>query len=216
QTGKNALGAGGGGLVFYFTDKVDILTGPVYYFDPGSQPGGKQWFWTVQLDIDLPLRSTPATAPAAPVSETPAPAATTASKYAPGVTPSLAPISSTYRTGARTSLSRSAPGGNHEASTRSGRVRRIAASASRRSTDAPRRTPGTLMPRNSRRSRAVIRARGSVHAPESLAMTSSPGAACLSAAERKPSPPATSSTRFAPQAWIRDASAPMSSRVGSR
>jgi len=79
QTGKNALGAGGGGLVFYFTDKVDILTGPVYYFDPGSQPGGKQWFWTVQLDIDLPLRATPSPAPAAPVSETPAPAATTAS-----------------------------------------------------------------------------------------------------------------------------------------
>jgi len=69
---------GGGGLVFYFTDKVDILTGPVYFFDPGSQPGGKQWFWTVQLDVDLPLRSTPA--PAAPVSETPAPATTTASK----------------------------------------------------------------------------------------------------------------------------------------
>ena len=79
QTGKNALGAGGGGLVFYFTDKVDILTGPVYYFDPGSQPGGKQWFWTVQLDIDLPLRATPSPAPAAPVSETPAPATTTAS-----------------------------------------------------------------------------------------------------------------------------------------
>ena len=80
QTGKNAFGAAGGGLYFYFTDKVDILTGPVYYFDPGSQPGGKQWFWTVQLDIDLPLRATPSAAPAAPVSETPAPAATTSSK----------------------------------------------------------------------------------------------------------------------------------------
>ena len=59
QTGKNALGAAGGGVYFYFTDKVDILTGPVYFLDPGSQPGGRQWFWTVQLDIDLPLRSSP-------------------------------------------------------------------------------------------------------------------------------------------------------------
>ena len=75
MTGKNAFGAAGGGLYFYFTDKVDLLTGPVYFLDPGSQPGGKQWFWTVQLDIDLPLRSAPAPAAAAPVSETPAPAA---------------------------------------------------------------------------------------------------------------------------------------------
>jgi hypothetical protein len=47
QTGKNAFGAAGGGLYFYFTDKIDLLTGPVYFFDPGSQPGGRQWFWTV-------------------------------------------------------------------------------------------------------------------------------------------------------------------------
>jgi hypothetical protein len=69
QTGKNAFGAAGGGLYFYFTDKVDLLTGPVYYFDPGSQPGGKQWFWTVQLDIDLPLRPAPAAVAAAPESK---------------------------------------------------------------------------------------------------------------------------------------------------
>ena len=56
QTGKNVFGAAGGGLYFYFNDKIDILTGPVYFFDPGSQPGGRQWFWTVQLDVDLPLR----------------------------------------------------------------------------------------------------------------------------------------------------------------
>ena len=79
QTGKNVFGAAGGGLYFYFTDKVDVLTGPVYFFDPASQPGGRQWFWTVQLDIDLPLRATPSPTPAAPVSETPAPATTTAS-----------------------------------------------------------------------------------------------------------------------------------------
>ncbi len=68
QTGKNVFGAAGGGLYFYFTDKVDILTGPVYYFDPASQPGGKQWFWTVQLDIDMPLVSAPPAVAAAPAS----------------------------------------------------------------------------------------------------------------------------------------------------
>jgi hypothetical protein len=68
QTGKNAFGAVGGGLYFYFTDKVDLLTGPVYFLDAGSQPGGRQWFWTVQLDIDLPLRSPePAVMPPVPV-----------------------------------------------------------------------------------------------------------------------------------------------------
>ncbi len=78
QTGKNAFGAAGGGVYFYFTDKIDVLTGPVYFFDPGSQPGGRQWFWTVQLDIDMPLISTPQ-AVAAPVpvaaASSPAPAA---------------------------------------------------------------------------------------------------------------------------------------------
>ena len=78
QTGKNAFGAVGGGLYFYFSDKVDVLTGPVYFLDPGSQPGGRQWFWTVQLDIDMPLISTPAPAQAAPV-----PAAAPAAPAAP-------------------------------------------------------------------------------------------------------------------------------------
>jgi len=59
QTGKNVFGAAGGGLYFYFTDKIDLLTGPVYFFDSGVQPGGKTWFWTVQLDVDLPLRPAP-------------------------------------------------------------------------------------------------------------------------------------------------------------
>lgn len=90
QTGKNAFGAVGGGLYFYFTDKVDLLTGPVYFLDGGSQPGGKQWFWTVQLDIDLPLRSAPAATPPVPVAAStppaatpPAPAAATAPPAAP-------------------------------------------------------------------------------------------------------------------------------------
>jgi hypothetical protein len=87
QTGKNAFGAAGGGLYFYFTDKVDLLTGPVYFLDAGSQPGGRQWFWTVQLDIDLPLRS-PAPAATAPV-----PAAASAPAPAPEkeATASVAP-----------------------------------------------------------------------------------------------------------------------------
>jgi hypothetical protein len=84
QTGKNAFGAAGGGITFYFTDKIDLLTGPVFFFDAGSQPGGRKFFWTVQLDIDLPLRSSPAaaTAPvpvAAASGPAPAPAAIPAS-----------------------------------------------------------------------------------------------------------------------------------------
>src|SRR5256885_10929503 len=72
QTGKNAFGAAGGGITMYFTDKIDLLTGPVYFFDSGSQPGGRQWFWTVQLDIDLPIRSAPAATSAPPPAAPPA------------------------------------------------------------------------------------------------------------------------------------------------
>ena len=56
QTGKNVFGAAGGGLCFHFTDEIDVLTGPVYFFDPASQPGRSRWLWSVQLDVDLPLR----------------------------------------------------------------------------------------------------------------------------------------------------------------
>ncbi|MFL5365435.1 MAG: hypothetical protein ACJ781_08160 [Myxococcales bacterium] len=75
QTGKNVFGAAGGGIGLYFTDKIDLLTGPVYFFDPASQPGGRQWFWTVQLDVDLPLRPAPAATAPAPVAAAPTPAA---------------------------------------------------------------------------------------------------------------------------------------------
>ncbi len=60
QTGKNVSGAVGGGLYFYFTDNIDILTGPVYFFDGPLQPGGKNWLWTVQLDIDAWFSKPPA------------------------------------------------------------------------------------------------------------------------------------------------------------
>jgi hypothetical protein len=55
QTGKNSLGAGGGGLYVYFNDYIDLLVGPVFYTDRKLQPGGKKMLWTTQLDVDIPL-----------------------------------------------------------------------------------------------------------------------------------------------------------------
>jgi len=57
QTGKNAFGAAGGALNFFFTDKISLLTGPIYFFDRDVQPGSSRVMWTMQLDIDMPLRS---------------------------------------------------------------------------------------------------------------------------------------------------------------
>jgi hypothetical protein len=82
QTGKNAFGAVGGGIGLYFTPSIDILTGPVFFFDssattqiaapaPARFAGGNpDWLWTVQLDVDFDLRpakpaATPAATPAA-------------------------------------------------------------------------------------------------------------------------------------------------------
>lgn len=59
QTGKNSFGAAGGAVSFFFTDKVSVLMGPVYFFDRELQPGHSQLMWTVQLDIDMPLRPAP-------------------------------------------------------------------------------------------------------------------------------------------------------------
>jgi hypothetical protein len=88
QTGKNAFGAAGGALNFFFTDKISVLTGPVYFFDPGSQPGGRQWMWTMQLDIDMPLISTPqpAAAPAPQAQQAPPATPAADSKPAPTTT----------------------------------------------------------------------------------------------------------------------------------
>jgi hypothetical protein len=55
QTGENVFGAGGPGVYLYFTDSVDLLTGPVWFFDRDLQPGGRNLLWTVQLDIDASL-----------------------------------------------------------------------------------------------------------------------------------------------------------------
>jgi hypothetical protein len=65
QTGKNVFGAGGGGLSFYFTDTIDVLTGPMFFFDKALQPGGRSLFWTVQLDVDVTLFSPKPSPPAA-------------------------------------------------------------------------------------------------------------------------------------------------------
>jgi hypothetical protein len=53
QTGRNVLGATGGGVYVYFTPKVDLLMGPVFFFDEDLQPGGSSWLWSMQLDADL-------------------------------------------------------------------------------------------------------------------------------------------------------------------
>jgi hypothetical protein len=55
MTGKNVFGAGGAGLDIYFNDYIGLITGPVFFFDKDLQPGGQRTFWTVQLDIDIPL-----------------------------------------------------------------------------------------------------------------------------------------------------------------
>jgi hypothetical protein len=76
QTGKNAFGAVGGGVGFFFTPSIDILTGPVFFLDskattqvpgPGlSLANRPDWLWTVQLDIDFDLRPAKPAPPPAP------------------------------------------------------------------------------------------------------------------------------------------------------
>lgn len=57
QTGKNILGAWGFGPYLYFTDNIDLLAGPVFFFDSKLQPGGVGHLWTLQLDVNVPLGS---------------------------------------------------------------------------------------------------------------------------------------------------------------
>lgn len=57
QTGHNVLGATGGGLYLYFTPAIDLLTGPVFFFEKELQPGGASWMWSVQLDVDIDFLS---------------------------------------------------------------------------------------------------------------------------------------------------------------
>lgn len=55
QSGENVLGGTGGGVYFYITPSVDVLTGPVFFFDKDLQPGGSSWMWSMQVDIDMDL-----------------------------------------------------------------------------------------------------------------------------------------------------------------
>jgi hypothetical protein len=55
QSGKNVFGATGGGVYFYVTPTVDVLTGPVFFFDENLQPGGASWMWSMQVDVDIPV-----------------------------------------------------------------------------------------------------------------------------------------------------------------
>jgi hypothetical protein len=53
QTGKNAFGAVGAGVGFYFTPAIDVLAGPIFFLEPKVQPGQADWMWSMQLDVDL-------------------------------------------------------------------------------------------------------------------------------------------------------------------
>lgn len=59
QTGNSAFGAAGGGVTLFFTPAVAILTGPVFFLNREVQPGRASWMWSLQLDVDIDLRSTP-------------------------------------------------------------------------------------------------------------------------------------------------------------
>ncbi len=55
QTGANAAAATGGGISVYFTPAIALVTGPLFFFEPDTQPGGSSFMWSVQLDVDLDL-----------------------------------------------------------------------------------------------------------------------------------------------------------------
>jgi hypothetical protein len=67
-SGKNAFGAFGAGIGFFFTPAIDVLTGPIFVNDKNNGAfGGNSMFWTVQLDVDFDLR--PPAPPAAPAAK---------------------------------------------------------------------------------------------------------------------------------------------------
>lgn len=55
QTGENVVGATGGGVSVWFTPMVDLILGPVFFFDEALQPGGSSWMWSLQFDADIPF-----------------------------------------------------------------------------------------------------------------------------------------------------------------
>jgi hypothetical protein len=50
-SGKNAIGAGGAGIYYFFTKDISLLTGPVWFNEKAINGA---WKWTTQLDINLP------------------------------------------------------------------------------------------------------------------------------------------------------------------
>jgi hypothetical protein len=50
-SGDNALGGGGAGLYYYFTPRISLLTGPVWF---NEETINGKWKWTIQLDINVP------------------------------------------------------------------------------------------------------------------------------------------------------------------
>lgn len=57
MTGKNAFGAAGGGIYFYMIPSISLLTGPVFFFDKNAALAPQGWIWTLQLDVDIDLKS---------------------------------------------------------------------------------------------------------------------------------------------------------------
>jgi hypothetical protein len=70
-TSKNWFGAVAGAVTFYFTDAIDVLTGPVWLLDKNlyKATAGTNFMWTVQLDVDFDLRAPAPAAPAVPAAK---------------------------------------------------------------------------------------------------------------------------------------------------
>lgn len=52
MSGNNALGAWGGGVYYYFTKYISVLTGPVFFNEKAING---EWKWTTQLDVNIPF-----------------------------------------------------------------------------------------------------------------------------------------------------------------
>ena len=50
-SGDNAIGGGGVGVYYYFTPRISLLTGPVWFNEKAING---EWKWTIQLDINIP------------------------------------------------------------------------------------------------------------------------------------------------------------------
>jgi len=56
MSGEHSLGAWGGGVYFFITPTIDLLTGPVFFFDKDAAGVPEGWLWTLQLDVDIDLK----------------------------------------------------------------------------------------------------------------------------------------------------------------